>query len=159
MKSEHHASLCQRLARWRAQGSALFEELRDSNEKQLNDVISAETRLLELFWSEKPGSPNRSEVKTWDEMKGILEGALELDRLLMGSKAIFKAAWEHDLWRAAEARHYHPYNMEVVASNHPISARSPVIFFTSPVLFKIGNADGQNYDNFVVLVKASVVCD
>ncbi|KAH8737365.1 hypothetical protein BGZ61DRAFT_525510 [Ilyonectria robusta] len=159
VKSEHHASLYQRLARWRAQGSALFEELRDSNEKQLNDVISAETRLLRPFWSEKPGSSDRSEVKTWDEMKGILEGALELDRLLMGSKAIFKACWENSMRKTANPLRYNPHKMDVVASNHPISARSQVTFFTSPVLFKVGNADGQNYDKVAVLVKASVVCD
>ncbi|KAH6998169.1 hypothetical protein BKA56DRAFT_724651 [Ilyonectria sp. MPI-CAGE-AT-0026] len=159
LESENCASLCQRLARWRAQGSALFEELRGSNEKQLNDVITGETRLLRPFWSEKPGSSDRSEVKTWDEMKGILEGALELDRLLMGSKAIFKACWENDFQKTASPLRYNPDRMDVVASNHPISARSQVTFFTSPALFKFGNADGQNYDKFAVLVKASVVCD
>ncbi|KAL6403459.1 hypothetical protein AUP68_12809 [Ilyonectria robusta] len=158
-KFQHPASFFQRLARWRAQGSALFDELWNGNEKQLNDVIAAELRLLEPFWVENPGSPNTSEVKTRDEMKGILEGALELDRLLMGSKAIFEVVWEQELWRETDALQYNPYNMEVVASNHPISAHSPVVFFTSPVLYKMGNADGQNYDSFVVLVKASVVCD
>ncbi|KAH7023135.1 hypothetical protein EDB80DRAFT_885754 [Ilyonectria destructans] len=159
LESEHYVSLCWRVARWRAQGSALFEELRDNNEKQLNDVISAETRLLRPFWSEKPGSSDRSEVKTWDEMKGILEGALELDRLLMGSKAIFKACWEIYFQKTADRIRYSPDKMDVVASNHPISARSQVTFFTSPVLAKVGNADGQNYDKVAVLVKASVVCD
>lgn len=149
----------QRLARWRAQGSALFEELWDINEKQLNDVISTETGLLRPFWSEKPGSADRSEVKAWDGMKAILEGALELDRLLMGSKAIFKACWENYFQKTANPLPYNPHKMDVVASNHPISARSQVTFFTSPVLFKVGNGDGQNYDKVMVLAKASVVCD
>lgn len=92
-------------------------------------------------------------------MKGILEGALELDRLIMGSKAIFIVFWGNDLQRTTDRLQYNPETMEVVASNHPISELIPVIFLTSPVLYKVGNADGQNYDNMVVLVKASVVCD
>ncbi|KAF7537726.1 hypothetical protein G7Z17_g12788 [Cylindrodendrum hubeiense] len=149
----------QRVAGWHAQASLVLEDLWDYDEKELHDLITIETHRLRPFWSAQSVSPDISECRTLGEMKEILEGALELDSMLMGSKAIFTPSWTCDYWEADGKLRYNSDAMEVLASDHMISEHSLVVFFTSPALYKMGNANGQNYDSRVALIKASVVCD
>ncbi|KAH7162942.1 hypothetical protein B0J13DRAFT_669580 [Dactylonectria estremocensis] len=149
----------QRIARWCSQGAALSEELWGDNHRRVIDITKTETGRLRPFWLAQNGSSDRSEVKTWDQMKCIIEGATELGRLFMGSKALFEPRWGNHLPNITNQRRYDPVSMEATAWDRPVCGKTFVIFYTSPILYKIGNADGRNYDKEVVLVKASVVCD
>ncbi|KPM41604.1 hypothetical protein AK830_g4983 [Neonectria ditissima] len=154
------ATSIQRIAKWRAQGSALLGEIwGDDHDRKLRELTTAETRRLRPFWTAQLGSSDRSENRTWDELKAILECALELDHIMMGSKAHIQILWGNDFWKQNGRPLYNPDFMEAVGWKSTVSSRSSVDFFASPMLEKVGNADGQNYDSQMVLVKANVVCN
>lgn len=49
--------------------------------------------------------------------------------------------------------------MEAVGYETELSSESIVKMVISPFLYKAGNADGQNYESSMLLIKADVVCD
>ncbi|KAH7170826.1 hypothetical protein EDB81DRAFT_909511 [Dactylonectria macrodidyma] len=151
--------LMQRIARWRAQGSALSEELWGEDEEKLNRILTVHLRELRPFWTAQDGSMDRSEVKTSNQMKAILKGAMELERLFLGSKAASQVSMGSHVSPSPGPHQFDQDDMEPVMWTRPISVRSLVIFYTSPALYKLGSADGQNFDKLVTLEKASVVCN
>ncbi|KAK7415517.1 hypothetical protein QQX98_005871 [Neonectria punicea] len=150
------APYLQRIARWRAQGSSLLDELWKCDENLFEDLIQDETDRLKPFWS---GSSTTCETMVKDQVRGILQCAVELDQLMMVSKAIFYLRWDKDLQEPNGQLEFDSETMEAVALTSPISDRSLVCYFVSPILCKVGNADGQNYDSRMVLAKAKVVCN
>lgn len=90
-------------------------------------------------------------------MKSILETALDLDGMLMGSMAILSIQWLQT--GQSKSLRYDTDLMNSVAHTKELSPKTAVTFMISPVLLKMGNADGCNYDSEMVLCKASVVCE
>ncbi|KAK7426413.1 hypothetical protein QQZ08_007168 [Neonectria magnoliae] len=144
------------IARWRAQGSSLLEELWKCDEDLFEELLQDETDRLKPFWS---GNSTTCETMVKDQVRGILQCGMELDQIMMVSKAIFFLRWDKDLQESADKLGFDSEAMEAVASTSPISDRSLVCYFVSPILCKAGNADGQNYDSRMVVIKANVVCN
>lgn len=91
-------------------------------------------------------------------MKAILEAALDLDEMLMSSKAIFLVRWPQD-GQSKTLQRFDANQMESLAHTNELSSKTIVRFFISPMLIKIGNADGCNYDSEMTLCKATVACE
>ncbi|KAM6531676.1 hypothetical protein FSOLCH5_001130 [Fusarium solani] len=92
-------------------------------------------------------------------MKAILKSALELDQMLMSSRALFLVRWPDTRQDTSELLAFDEALMEAVAWEREVSPKSVVELIVSPSLVKLGNADGQNYDKHIVLAKGSVVCN
>ncbi|KAF4344654.1 hypothetical protein FBEOM_1395 [Fusarium beomiforme] len=89
------------------------------------------------------------------EMEGIIETALDLDEILMNTRAIVIVRWLKRVQLGV--RRYNPDIMDAVANEKELSHKSLVNFEVSPMLLKFGNADSWNYDSRMVLCKALVV--
>jgi hypothetical protein len=148
----------QDIARWSSQGSALLNHVVPFDQEAFNRLIAREFNDLRTCFGEAEDGNFRLHMDKWGEMRTILECALDLDRMLTNSKALFTIGWSSDLPGSEGKLLYNDGVMDALAHNPPLSEQSPVQFFTSPILIKCGNADGQNYDQTVVLIKASVVC-
>ncbi|KLO79447.1 uncharacterized protein LW93_2816 [Fusarium fujikuroi] len=94
-------------------------------------------------------------VARW-EMKAIIDTALELDEMLMNSKAIFTIRRpESD---GSKNQRFDATEMEAFIQGKDLSSKTVVEFAISPMLIKMGNADGCNYDSRMVVCKSLVVC-
>ncbi|CAG1959177.1 unnamed protein product [Fusarium graminearum] len=109
---------------------------------------------LKLFCNITADTPGTDFLR---EMKSILETALDLDGMLMGSMAILSIQWLQT--GQSKSLRYDTDLMNSVAHTKELSPKTAVTFMISPVLLKMGNADGCNYDSEMVLCKASVVCE
>ncbi|KAM0305278.1 hypothetical protein HYE67_008804 [Fusarium culmorum] len=141
------------VAKWSAQGTALLGHFdrRDNNAPQRRAMIALER--MEHFCNiaaEKEGTD------FIQEMKDIMETALDLDKMLMGSMTILSVQWPNT-GRSKSAR-YDPDGMEAVAHTTDLPPNTDVAFIISPMRLKMGNANGCNYESEMVLYKASVVC-
>ncbi|KAF4966770.1 hypothetical protein FSARC_5587 [Fusarium sarcochroum] len=139
---------------WITQGSTFFEHFFGRNQEACQRLVKIETRGLESFCniaSNKPG------VQVHRAIKDIIETALDLDKMVMSSKAIISVDWpvnpqpKHLLFDAT--------TMDAIAHIKDMSAQSAVDFVVAPALIKKGNADGYNYDSKMFLCKALVVCE
>ncbi|KAF5693352.1 hypothetical protein FDENT_2091 [Fusarium denticulatum] len=92
------------------------------------------------------------------DMKAVLEAALDLDEMLMGSRAIFLVRWPQDR-QSRILQRFDANQMESLAHTKELSPKTIVKIFISPMLIKLGNADGNNYDSEMTLCKATVVCE
>ncbi|KAF5626265.1 uncharacterized protein FTJAE_9732 [Fusarium tjaetaba] len=89
------------------------------------------------------------------EMKTIIDAALELDEMLMNSKAIFTVHRpESD---GSKNQRFDATRMDAFIQGKDLSSKTVVEFAISPMLIKMGNADGCNYDSCMVVCK-SLVC-
>ncbi|SCO29454.1 uncharacterized protein FFMR_01401 [Fusarium fujikuroi] len=99
--------------------------------------------------------PTLRHVARW-EMKAIIDTALELDEMLMNSKAIFTIRRpESD---GSKNQRFDATEMEAFIQGKDLSSKTVVEFAISPMLIKMGNADGCNYDSRMVVCKSLVVC-
>ncbi|CAM1506716.1 Fc.00g063570.m01.CDS01 [Cosmosporella sp. VM-42] len=147
-----------RVARWFAQGSVFLDELWIQDDRVITGLIRDETRRLYPFLENSPASQERPRARVWDELQGIVKTALELDRMMMNSKAIFQIYWKDESQKPTRFKRYNMANMEAVCHERELSPQSIVRFFVSPMLYKVGNADGESYDTRMLLEKASVAC-
>ena len=145
--------------RWRAQGSRLFNRLWVHDKDNIAKFVRAETKLLRPFLVSQASSIDRSELHASNELKAILELALELDNMLMSSRALFLIYWVDDSQPSEKPQYYNEAAMEAVAYQKKLSPQLSVRFFASPFFYKVGNADGQNYDTRMLLAKAKAVCN
>jgi hypothetical protein len=99
---------------------------------------------------------SKSKIDFLQGMLDIFENALELDEIFMKSKAFF-AIRSHVPAKQEQLR-FDANRMEALAYGETLSSQSIVHFIVSPLLKKSGNGDGCNYDDAMVLCKASVVC-
>ncbi|KAH6898500.1 hypothetical protein B0T10DRAFT_578283 [Thelonectria olida] len=148
----------QDIARWCSQGSNLLNHVVPFDQQAFEGLLSREATEIRSCFGRTEAGAYRMPGDAWDEMRMILGCALDLDRMLTDSKALFTIFWSSDFPRHEGKLLYSDGYMEAVAHNPPLSNQSSVEFFTSPVLLKRGNADGQNYNQEVVLIKACVVC-
>ncbi|KAF5982891.1 hypothetical protein FBULB1_4080 [Fusarium bulbicola] len=146
-------------ARWLAQGSAMMGNLWERDDRGFRRLVLTEAKLLRPFYSTRQSMVDRCDRKVTDQLRDILSSAIELDEIMMGSKAIFQVHWRDRSQSLNSANMWNQNVMDSVASTNTLSPRSRVVFFISPVVYKTGTADGQRYDSQMVLAKASVVCD
>ncbi|KAF5972606.1 hypothetical protein FCOIX_9246 [Fusarium coicis] len=146
-------------ARWLAQGSALMGSLWERDDRGFRRLVLAEAKLLRPFHSTHQSMADRCDRKVTDQLREILNSAIELDEMMMRSKAIFQVHWRDRSQSLNSATMWNQNIMDSVASKKTLSPKSRVVFFVSPVVYKTGTADGQRYDSQMVLAKASVVCD
>ncbi|KAF5531843.1 hypothetical protein FNAPI_13120 [Fusarium napiforme] len=123
------------VARWAAQGAALFGHF-----------------FLKAFVTFPKDKPSADLLQ---EMKTIIDAALELDEMLMNSKAIFTVHRpESD---GSKNQRFDATRMDAFIQGKDLSSKTVVEFAISPMLIKMGNADGCNYGSCMVVCK-SLVC-
>ncbi|KAM5355750.1 hypothetical protein ACJ41O_002396 [Fusarium nematophilum] len=149
----------QRAAKWLAQGSTILYRLWGREPGGVIDLANVETAHLSPFFQSQDANSHIEYRRVWEEVKGIIESAVEIDRVMMCSKAIFQVHWRDDSQAPSRRRRFNPKTMEAVCYESDLSTESRVKFFISPILHKLGNADGRSYDRRMVLCKASVVCN
>lgn len=142
------------VARWSAQGAALFGRFFERDQNTLNRLAIEEIDKLKSFCNISSKKTTRGFLR---DMKSIMEAALDLDEMLMNSRALFSVRWCENV--QSEPLRFDEARMEVSAYNKDLSSQSAVEFEISPMLVKVGNADGCNYHSYMVLCKASVVCE
>jgi hypothetical protein len=91
-------------------------------------------------------------------MKAILEAALDLDEMLKRCSVLDCPSWGQRTKKIA-LELIDANQMESLAHTNELSSKTIVRFFISPMLIKIGNADGCNYDSEMTLCKATVACE
>ncbi|KAF5589278.1 uncharacterized protein FSUBG_11190 [Fusarium subglutinans] len=143
------------VARWFAQGTALFGHFFGRDQNAFRREARLEVEILKSFCNI---NADKSGTDFQQEMKAILEAALDLDEMLMSSRAIFLVRWPQD-GQSETLQRFDANQMESLAYTKEPSSKTIVGFFISPALIKIGNADGCNYDSEMTLCKATVVCD
>ncbi|KAM0424776.1 hypothetical protein ACHAPT_010086 [Fusarium lateritium] len=149
----------QQAARWFVQGSSILNQLWGSQPQHLADLINAETQLLRPFFLPRHASLDGQDKKVREELKAIMEVAVEIDQMLMCSKAIFQIHWNDACQNPSKSQRFNSEVMDALCHERVLSPESRVTMVVSPMLFKIGNADGQNYDSRMLLAKATVVCE
>ncbi|OPB43007.1 hypothetical protein A0O28_0086430 [Trichoderma guizhouense] len=92
-----------------------------------------------------------------EDLKSIFSDAWKLYTAMMTSKAIFIIDW-HQSDDGIYNYRYSPETMEFSNSVNPSDDAAEHIFgvIESPVLWKIGNGDGENFDSTTVICKHSV---
>lgn len=90
------------------------------------------------------------------ELEKIFQSAWEIHTAIMTSKAIFIIQWAED----GDGNSYCPYDPETmdlpVYDDNTIGPERIVGIIESPVLWKVGNEDGENFDSAMVLCKHCV---
>lgn len=137
----------------------MLNHLWGDDQEAVRALVNEETRRLRPFFPVQHKSFDRTEKKVWDEIKAITEEAIELDQIFMSSKAIFQVHWKDESQNPSMRHRFNSEAMDAVCHNKDLSPGSMVIMILSPFLYKLGNADGQNYDCRMLLAKASVVCN
>ncbi|KAF5665206.1 hypothetical protein FCIRC_10621 [Fusarium circinatum] len=145
--------------RWLAQGSAMMANLWERDDRSIRRLVLDEAKLLRPFHSTFQSVADRCDRKVVDQLRDILALAIELDEMILRSKAIFHVHCGDRSQSLNSATMWNRNVMDSVAFTKTLSPRSRVVFFISPVVYKTGTADGQRYDSQMVLAKASVVCD
>ncbi|KAF5239947.1 hypothetical protein FANTH_9731 [Fusarium anthophilum] len=140
---------------WFAQGTALFGHFFGRDQNAFRREARLEVERLKLFCNI---AADKSGTDFQQEMKAILEAALDLDEMLMSSRAIFLVRWPQG-GQSKTLPRFDAYRMESLAHTNEPSSKAIVKFLISPVLIKIGNADGCNYDSEMILCKATVACE
>ncbi|KAF4995124.1 hypothetical protein FDECE_12895 [Fusarium decemcellulare] len=143
-------------AKWLAQGSTLLERIWGPNEAAIRTLATTETKRLQSLINVSRGKQEREEMRIWEEVKRVIDTAVELDLMLESSKALFFTSWGSGLSKHPRGILFRSVSMDALASRRTPSPKSRVEFFVSPYLYKMGNADGQNYDCDMILCKASV---
>ena len=137
----------------------MLSHLWGDNPAAVRSLANEETRRLRPFFSAQNESFDRTDKKVWDEIKAIIECAVELDQIFMSSKAIFQVHWKDESQNPSMRPRFNSEAMDAVCHDKELSPRSRVVVTLSPFLYKLGNADGQNYDCRMLLAKAYVACN
>ncbi|UPK97892.1 hypothetical protein LCI18_008827 [Fusarium solani-melongenae] len=146
-------------ARWLVQGSAILDSTWGYDRKALQHLTTTEVEALDSFLRFSKCDTGMIASRVAEEMKVILKSAVELDRMLMSSRALFLVRWPDMRQDTSELLVFDNTLMEAVAWEREVSPKSVVELIVSPSLVKLGNADGQNYDKHIALSKGSVVCN
>ncbi|RSL72498.1 hypothetical protein CEP51_011898 [Fusarium floridanum] len=156
--AQEHREICQHAARWLAQGSGILNQLWDLEPEGVKVLVNIETSRLMTFLPAQNTDPNGMK-KVRDQIGVIIECAVELDQMLMCSKALFQVHWKDQVQGSSKPQRFNPSTMESYWSEKELPSESLVQMVISPFLSKAGNADGQNYECSMVLAKATVICD
>ncbi|KAF5582735.1 hypothetical protein FPANT_8407 [Fusarium pseudoanthophilum] len=146
-------------ARSFSQVSVMFSKLWDDNNELINRVVLWETEVLNPFFLRRSPRTGRTQGRINEQLAEILKSAIELDKMMMYSKAYFMIEWNLPGKKPPTKSRYDKDSMESVFQEAELDPKSLVKFFASPILSKSGTADGLKYNIRIVLAKASVVCD
>ncbi|KAJ4271773.1 hypothetical protein NW762_000479 [Fusarium torreyae] len=146
-------------ARWFAQGSTMITKLWGKDHGIIKDLVNTETKLLKPFFLLHGPRADRADKNVNDQLRDIINRAIEIDRMMMCSKAIFRVLWRDESQKEGPRQRFNEDVMIADVWVEEPTRKSLVNFFVSPIFCKLGTADGQRYDTEMVLVKASVVCD
>jgi hypothetical protein len=129
---------------------ALEKEKKCNNDTELEELIQEAVADLHRFVPFL--MTNLFEV----DLKMILSEAVKIHTVMMKSKAIFIVEWiEGDNGQSvsydSETMEFHQDGVDVGAPDHVVH------LVESPAVWKIGNADGENLDSSMVLLKSLVV--
>ena len=148
-----------RIAKWLAQGATMIGQLWDKDDAAIKRMVHTETKRLLPFVSDHQSKVDRAYKKISDQLSDIICSAVELDQMMMCSKAVFQVRWLDQSQKPGPLGRWNPEVMEAEAYKQDLSEKSRVKFRLSPIVYKAGTADGRNYDSRMVLVKGRVVCD
>jgi hypothetical protein len=137
----------------------MMSKLWDKDHAVLQRLVNVEAKCLRPFYSGGQPRNDRSEKSILDQLRGIMDSAIELDKMMMCSKAIFQVHWRDRSQKPDLTQRYNKDVMVSEAYENDLSPKSRVRFYISPVLYKVGTADGQSYDSRMVLAKGVVVCE
>ncbi|KAF4478596.1 hypothetical protein FAGAP_12289 [Fusarium agapanthi] len=157
-KSDYSTTLAH-AARSFSQVSAMLSKLWDDNNGFIKQIVWRETRFLQPFFSRGSTRASRNEKKISEQLNEIVQDAIELDKMIMCSKAFFMIEWSMPGKKSSANIRYDKTFMEADIHEVELDSKNRVKFFKSPILLKAGTADGQKYDVTNVLAKASVVCN
>lgn len=91
------------------------------------------------------------------DVEGLIEQAANLHLAMMRSKAIFVVKWAADDIGKDDCE-YDPETMMPLQDGIDTTSSGYVVDSSeSPAVWKIGNADGENFDSVMVLYKSVVV--
>ncbi|KAH7197019.1 uncharacterized protein B0J16DRAFT_390893 [Fusarium flagelliforme] len=156
--SEHELSIAH-ITRWLAQGSTMLSEMWEEDANAIKHMVRTEAKRLRPFTSDLQLRTDRTDKKISDQLRDIFNSAIELDRMMMCSRAVFLIEWRDLSQNPGSPQRWNPEVMEAEAWEQDPSQKSRVKLRLSPILYKFGTADGQNYDSRMVLAKSQVVCD
>ncbi|KAJ3530222.1 hypothetical protein NM208_g9421 [Fusarium decemcellulare] len=157
--SQHTCMSLAQGARWVVQGSAILEYIWAPNQKALDHLLDLETQHLMSLCRIPAANTTKIANQIFNEFQAIVDVALELDQIFMRSKAFLVVRWPDASKTSHEALRYDADRMDAVGWEKDLCSESEVKLVLSPVLWKIGNADGQRYDTDMILCKALVVCN
>ncbi|RBR23660.1 uncharacterized protein FIESC28_03589 [Fusarium coffeatum] len=147
------------IAKWLAQGAAMMNQLWEKDSTAIKRMVHDEAKRLRPFASNHRFRLDRVDKKISDQLSDIIGSAIELDQMMMRSKAVFMIHWRDRSQEMGPLERWNPEVMEAEAYEQDLSEKSRVKLRLSPTLYKVGTADGQNYDSRMVLAKSAVVCD
>jgi hypothetical protein len=124
-----------------------------------NNLSRGKLSFCNHFFLRRSARTDRTEKKINEQLNEIVQSAIELDKMMMCSKACFMIEWQPPAKKSHSNNRYDKEFMESDIHEVEPSSKSRVKFFMSPILLKTGTADGQKYDTTNVLAKASVVCN
>ncbi|KAF4462382.1 hypothetical protein FALBO_10811 [Fusarium albosuccineum] len=157
--SQHASMSLAQGARWVVQGSAILEYIWAPNQKALDHLLNLETKRLMSLCQIPAADTTKIGNQILNELQAIVDVALELDQIFMRSKAFLILRWPDASKTSQGALRYDPASMDAVGWDNDLCSESEVELVLSPVLWKIGNADGQKHDTHMILCKAFVVCN
>jgi hypothetical protein len=147
------------IAKWLAQGATMMSQLWKKDSTAVKRMVHTEAKRLRPFASDHRFKLDRVDKKVSDQLSDIISSAIELDQMMMSSKAVFMIHWRDQSQKPGPLERWNPEVMEAEAYEQDLSEKSRVKLRLSPILYKVGTADGQNYDSRMVLAKSTVVCD
>ncbi|KHO00121.1 uncharacterized protein MAM_02044 [Metarhizium album ARSEF 1941] len=107
------------------------------------------------------GDSERSDSRedSREVLRDLMKLALELDDMIMTSKATFTVVWPAEMgeFNTGNGTEYRASHMEVVQEDGEPSENVTLRLCVTPLLLKRGNANGRNYETQIVLVKSDVV--
>ncbi|EFY90830.1 hypothetical protein J3458_002968 [Metarhizium acridum] len=100
-----------------------------------------------------------SRAESREELRDILSLALELDDMIMTSRAMVTVVWPNEIPELNAGIHtaYCESYMELVEGDREPGENVGLTLSVTPILLKKGNARGTNYESQIVLVKGDVV--
>ncbi|GJC78775.1 hypothetical protein ColLi_01613 [Colletotrichum liriopes] len=153
-----HDEYAAELYRWKAESSDMIERIVGGEEGASVFTKAEFSGFFKLLPKEKQENSTVPQ-SLFKQLQKVYTNAIELHSIFMKSKAYFEVKWvEHFMPRPKVAR-YQEECMDVEDSQTELDDSSEVLFDVSPVLLKFGNADGLDYERFVILVKFKVVCN
>ncbi|KAM0564413.1 hypothetical protein ACHAPJ_000626 [Fusarium lateritium] len=145
-------------ARWFAQGSNMITKLWGKDHRIIKSLVNTETKLLKPFFLLHDSRTDRADKNVNDQLRDIIHSAIELDIMMMCSKAIFRVLWRDESQEEGPRQRFNEDVMIADVWVEEPTRKSLVKFFVSPILYKHGTADGQRYHTQIVLAKATVAC-
>lgn len=136
-----------------------MNQLWEKDSTAVKRMVHNEAKCLRPFASNHRFRLDRVDKKISDQLSDIIGSAIELDEMMMRSKAVFMIHWRDQSQELGSLERWNPKVMEAEAYEQDLSEKSHVKLRVSPTLYKAGTADGQNYDSRMVLAKSAVVCD